>query len=321
MKLRRLVIFFGSGIAIIVLCLLISYTLADQEKITLSDTVRATLPGQFVKLPLGVVHYELTGPDNAPTVVLVHGFSVPYYIWDPTFEALTQAGFRVLRYDLYGRGFSDRPEKTYNLDLFDTQLEELLPALDIQGPVDLVGLSMGGPIVAKYANHHPGQVRSLILIDPEVASVSTQRIFPLNIPLVGEYIMGVYVAPVELPTTQSDDFYNPDRFPNWEAMYRVQLQYKGFRQAILSTIRAQPGMDSLAEFGVFGRQNLPTLLIWGREDKSVSSAEMQQLVQLIPGIDYHIIEKAGHIPQYERPEIVNPLLIEFLNGLKVRSVP
>ena len=321
MKLRRLVIFFGSGIAIIVLCLLISYTLADQEKITLSDTVRATLPGQFVKLPLGVVHYELTGPDNAPTVVLVHGFSVPYYIWDPTFEALTQAGFRVLRYDLYGRGFSDRPEKTYNLDLFDTQLEELLPALDIQGPVDLVGLSMGGPIVAKYANHHPGQVRSLILIDPEVAPVSTQRIFPLNIPLVGEYIMGVYVAPVELPTTQSDDFYNPDRFPNWEAMYRVQLQYKGFRQAILSTIRAQPGMDSLAEFGVFGRQNLPTLLIWGREDKSVSSAEMQQLVKLIPGIDYHIIEKAGHIPQYERPEIVNPLLIEFLNGLKVRSVP
>ena len=320
MKHRRLVIFIGSGIAIIVLCLLITYILTDQEKITLNDTVRATLPGQFVNLPLGVVHYELTGPDKAPTVVLVHGFSVPYYIWDPTFEALTQAGFRVLRYDLYGRGFSDRPKKTYNLDLFDTQLEELLPALNIQGPVDLVGLSMGGPIVARYANHHPGQVRSLILIDPEVAPVSTQRIFPLNIPLVGEYIMGVYVAPVELPKTQSDDFYEPDRFPNWEAMYRVQLQYKGFRQAILSTIRAQPSMDSLAEFATVGRQNLPALLIWGREDKSVSSADMQQLVKLIPGIDYHIIEEAGHIPQYERPEVVNPLLIEFLNGLKVRSV-
>jgi len=320
MKLRRLVIFIGSGVAIIVLCLLITYILTDKEKITLTNTVRATLPGQFVNLPLGIVHYELTGPDKAPTIVLVHGFSVPYYIWDPTFEALTQAGFRVLRYDLYGRGFSDRPEKTYNLDLFNTQLEELLPALNIQGPVDLVGLSMGGPIVAKYTNNHPDQVRSLILIDPEVAPVSTQRIFPLNIPLVGEYIMGVYVAPVELPKTQSDDFYKPDRFPNWEAMYRVQLQYKGFRQAILSTIRAQPGMDSLAEYSVVGSQNLPALLIWGREDKSVSSADMQQLVKLIPGIDYHIIEEAGHIPQYERPEVVNPLLIEFLNGLKVRSV-
>jgi pimeloyl-ACP methyl ester carboxylesterase len=321
MKLRRFLIIIGSGIAIFVLLLLISYRLTDQEKITLSDTVRLALPGRFVKLPLGVVHYELAGPDNAPTVVLVHGFSVPYYIWDPTFEALTQAGFRVLRYDLYGRGFSDRPEKNYNLDLFVTQLEELLPALNIQDPVDLVGLSMGGPIVASFANHHPDQVRSLILIDPEVAPVSTQRIFPLNIPLVGEYLMMVYVAPVELPKTQSDDFYRPDRFPDWEAMYRVQLQYKGFRRAILSTIRLQPGMDSLAEFGAVGQQNLPALLIWGREDKTVSSADMQQLVKLIPGIEYHIIEEAGHIPQYERPEVVNPLLVEFLNGLKVPSVP
>jgi pimeloyl-ACP methyl ester carboxylesterase len=321
MKLRRFVILIGSGIVIIVLLLLITYILTDQEKITLSDTVRLTLPGQFVQLPLGVVHYQLAGPDSVPTVVLVHGFSVPYYIWDPTFEALTQAGFRVLRYDLYGRGFSDRPETNYDLDLFVTQLEDLLPALNIQGPVDLVGLSMGGPIVASFANHHPNQVRSLILIDPEVAPVSTRQIFPLNIPLIGEYLMTVYVAPVELPKTQSDDFYRPEKFPDWEAMYRVQLQYKGFRRAILSTIRLQPGMDSLAEYDFVGRYNLPALLIWGREDKTVSFADMQQLVRLIPGIEYHIIEEAGHIPQFERPEVVNPLLIEFLNSLKARSAP
>ena len=321
MKLRRNLINIGSVTAIIALLLVITYSLTDQEKITLSDTVRLTLPGQFVKLPLGVVHYELAGPDNAPTVVLVHGFSVPYYIWDPTFEALTQAGFRVLRYDLYGRGFSDRPEETFDLALFVTQLEELLPTLDIQSPVDLVGLSMGGPIVASFANHHPDQVRSLILIDPEVASVSIQKIFPLNIPLVGEYLMTVYVAPVELPKTQSDDFYRPDRFPDWEAMYRVQLQYKGFRRAILSTIRTMPGMDSLVEYAAVGRQNLPALLIWGREDRTVSYANMQQVVELIPGIEYHIIDEAGHIPQYELPGVVNPILVEFLNGLKERSVP
>jgi len=321
MKLRRKMINIGSGIAIIALLLLITYSLADQEKITLNDTVRLTLPGQFVKLPLGVVHYELAGPDSAPTVVLVHGFSIPYYIWDPTFEALSQAGFRVLRYDLYGRGFSDRPEITYNLELFVTQLEELLPALNIQGPVDLVGLSMGGPIVARFANHHPDQVRSLVFIDPEVAPVSTQRIFPLNIPIVGEYLMTVYVAPVELPKTQSDDFYRPDRFPDWETVYRVQLQYKGFRRAILSTIRNMPGMDSLVEYEPVGRQNLPALLIWGREDRTVSSADMQQVVELIPGIEFHIINEAGHIPHYELPGVVNPLLVEFLNGLKERSVP
>ena len=320
MKMRRLVIIFGSGITVIVLILLMTYSLIDQEKIKLNDTVRASLPGQFVKLSLGVVHYELAGPENAPTIVLVHGFSVPYYIWDRTFAALTQAGFRVLRYDLYGRGFSDRPEKDYNLDLYDSQLEELLPALNIQGPIDLVGLSMGGPIVASYANHHPDQVRSLILIDPEVAPVSIRQIFPLNLPLVGEYFMTVFVAPVQLPKSQSSDFYRPDKFPDWEAMFRVQLQYKGFRRAILSSIRFMPSMDAAAEYSAVGKQNMPVLLIWGREDKTVSAADIQQLKELIPEIEYHIIEAAGHIPQYERPEVVNPLLVNFLNGLKIPSV-
>jgi pimeloyl-ACP methyl ester carboxylesterase len=321
MKTRRLGIIIGSGIVVIVLILLITYSLTNQEKITLNDTVRTSLPGQFVKLPLGVVHYELAGPETAPTVVLVHGFSVPYYIWDPTFAALTQAGFRVLRYDLYGRGFSDRPEINYNLDLYDSQLAELLPALNIQGPVDLVGLSMGGPIVASFANHHPDRIRSLILIDPEVAPVSIRQIFPLNLPLAGEYLMTVYVAPEQLPKSQPADFYNPDKFPDWEAMFRVQLQYKGFRGAILSSIRLMPTMDAAAEYGAVGKRNLPVLLIWGREDKSVSAADIQQLEKLIPGIESHIIEEAGHIPQYERPEVVNPLLVDFLNGLKIPSVP
>jgi len=321
MKMRRFAIIFGSGIIGIVLILLISYSLLDQEKITLNDTTRTSLPGQFVQLSLGVVHYELAGPETAPTIILVHGFSVPYYIWDQTFAALTQAGFRVLRYDLYGRGFSDRPEKDYNLDLYDSQLEELLPALNLQGPLDLVGLSMGGPIVASYAKQHPDQVRSLILIDPEVAPVSIPQIFPLNLPLVGEYLMTVFVAPVQLPKSQSADFYRPDKFPGWEAMFRVQLQYKGFRQAILSSIRLMPSMDAVAEYSAVGKQNIPVLLIWGREDKTVSAADIQQLEKLIPGIEDHVIDTAGHIPQYERPEVVNPILVDFLNGLNNPSVP
>jgi len=316
MKSRKVVSIIGSVLVIIVLGLIINFILADQEKITLTDSVRASLPGQFVTLPAGVVHYELAGPDTAPTVVLVHGFSVPYYIWDPTFDALIQAGFRVLRYDLFGRGFSDRPGTTYDLDLFEVQLEELLPALNIQGPIVLVGHSLGGLIGARFANEHPDQVRSLILIDPEVAPFSTQKIFPLKIPLVGEYLMGVYIAPM-FPKTQPDDFFQPDRFPDWEAMYRVQLQYKGFGQAMLSTIRSMPGMDALKEYETVGKQNLPVLLIRGGEDNIVSAADMDQLVKMIPEIEYHIIEEAGHNPQYEHPEVVNPILIEFMNGLKV----
>src|SRR3954471_17451667 len=82
------------------------FEIADPERLELTDAVRASAPGRFVRLTDGYTHYELGGPPAAPVVVLVAVFSVPYYIWDPTFEALVGAGFRVLRYDYYGRGFS-----------------------------------------------------------------------------------------------------------------------------------------------------------------------------------------------------------------------
>ena len=86
------------------------YVASDPERLELDDSVRRSAPGQFARLIDGYTHYEIGGPPDGQAVVLAAGATVPYYIWDPTFAALTGAGFRVLRYDYYGRGFSDRPE-------------------------------------------------------------------------------------------------------------------------------------------------------------------------------------------------------------------
>jgi len=111
----------------------------------LNELTRHEAGGSFIPLSDGVTHYELSNPHLKETVVLVHGFSVPYFIFDPTFEFLTNSGFRLLRYDLFGRGFSDRPEARYNIELFLRQLGDLLDELGLTLPVSLVGLSTGGP--------------------------------------------------------------------------------------------------------------------------------------------------------------------------------
>src|SRR5262245_47749978 len=98
------------------------YAYADPERRDLDDAARAALPGQFVKLSDGYTHYEISGPPDGRVVVLAAGFSVPYYIWDPTFSALTAGGFRVLRYDYYGRGYSDRPDIAFNDEMYVRQL-------------------------------------------------------------------------------------------------------------------------------------------------------------------------------------------------------
>ena len=81
-----------------------SFPYLDETR-ELDELARKDAGGSFAALKDGMTHYELGGPEDGKPVVLVHGFSVPYFIFDPTFEFLGKSGFRVLRYDLIGRGF------------------------------------------------------------------------------------------------------------------------------------------------------------------------------------------------------------------------
>ena len=133
MKYLRIVL--SSLLALFVIGFIIGYVMyrnANTEIYNLDDAARKTATGSFVKLSEGYTHYELSGPDTGKVVVLVHGFSVPYYIWDSTTAYLANAGFRVLRYDEFGRGFSDRPDKKYEAAFLRKQLTELLDSLKIQ---------------------------------------------------------------------------------------------------------------------------------------------------------------------------------------------
>ena len=298
----------------LVLLLASLYLILNVEKLDLTDAARENAAGDFVELSAGLVHYQLEGPADSPLIVLVHGFSVPAYIWDPTYLALKKAGYQVLRFDLYGRGYSDRPDVTYDISLFSTQLEELLSELEVDEPVHLIGLSMGGPVVARYANRHPDLVRGITLIAPGVVQVNWKDIFPLNLPGVGEYLMAAVMEPILLPRMQNSDFYQPENFPGWEERYRVQLQYKGTGRALLSTVRNLVELESEQEYQKLQETKLPVLLIWGSEDQSISRENIQVLQGLLPDMQVQIIEKGGHISHYEFPEIVNPILLEFIDS-------
>src|SRR4029079_19168873 len=163
---KRVLAVVGGLIVVACVALFAVYLSRNPEKRMLDNDARAGAPGKFVRLSDGMTHYELLGPDSGATVLLVHGFSVPYYIWDSTATALSSKGYRVLRYDEYGRGWSDRPKGAYDADMYDRQVKDLLDSLHIAGPVHLAGVSMGGWVTGTYAGRNPDRVRSLILVDP-----------------------------------------------------------------------------------------------------------------------------------------------------------
>lgn len=288
-----------------------SYRFRSEPRI-LDDAARAGAPGQFARLPDGWTHYELAGPPDALTVVLVHGFSTPYYIWDPTFAALAEAGFRVLRYDLFGRGWSDRPDLMYNADLFDRQLSSLLDALGIRAPVDVAGISMGGPITIHFADRHPERVRRLVLVDPaglplkQPLAAGLMRVSPL-----GEWLIDRF-AEMALVKGLSKDMKYPERFPQYTERYREQMQYAGFRRALLSTMRSGMLTGAADAYQRVGAQKKPVLLVWGREDRVIPIAMSLHVLAAIPHAEFHPIDDAGHVPHLERPDAVTPTLLEFL---------
>jgi len=292
--------------------MLVAYRVADPERRSMTDEARAGVPGHFVRLADGVTHYETAGPDTGRVVVLAAAFSVPAYLSDSLFQRLGRAGFRAVRFDYYGRGWSDRPMVDYDLGLFDRQLAELLDSLDISGPVDLTGLSFGAAIATDFAAQHPERVRSLIYIDP-VFNTGRQLASEERSALAWDFYMVFRGGTDAMATGQLDDFYHPDRHLDWVARYRVQQQFRGTRDALRRTrVAIAVAPNQAAQLRALGASPRPVLIVWGREDTGAPFTESAALLRAMPGATLLAVDSAGHLPHLDRPDVVVPAVVEFL---------
>ncbi len=291
------------------------FFMGDLETRNLDDGARASLKRPFALLSDGLTHYELAGPENGEVVVLVHGNAAPYFSWEHNVKALTGAGYRVLTYDLYGFGYSDRPDKTYNRALYDRQLMELLEALEIPTPVNLIGTSQGGSIAVHFAAHHPGKVKRLGLLAPFINILPMKAVLGLlKLPMVGEYLTALAMDRINLNYPKKV-FGDPDKIPeSFLKQYREQLSYRGFKRARLSNIRSDALADFTEDYRKAGQLKIPLLLTWGTSDRVIKADSIANIRKAIPGIRYKEIPGGGHVAHYEKPGLMNPILLEFLKS-------
>ena len=118
-------------ICIVILLLAVPYGV---KLYGLKTITSADLPaeGAWAELSQGNLYYRwhLPSPDkdNGETLVLVHGFSTPHFVWDGVKGFFLDAGYKVLVYDHFGRGLSERPAVIYGKALYVESLRELLLA-------------------------------------------------------------------------------------------------------------------------------------------------------------------------------------------------
>jgi len=303
-----------SIILLIVLLLALPCFIPDLETTTLDDPTRQHIGGSFTQLSDGYTHYRLEGPVKGPPVVLIHGLSVPLFNWDHTVPALPRAGFRVLRYDLYGRGLSDRPRTNYTKDLFDRQLHELLATLKIKTPVDLVGLSMGGAVATIFAARHPDKVAKLALIAPVGFPVNIPFTGKLvRLPLLGPYLMRV-VGDRTLLKNIRKGLHFPDNIPEYIDNFKRQMAYNGYKRAIASTLQHFDLSNQAAEFKEAGQHPRPVQVFWGKSDRIVPYENSAKVLAAMSQATLYSITDAGHALPYENADAVNPVLVRFLTS-------
>ncbi|MCL9777210.1 alpha/beta fold hydrolase [Vibrio methylphosphonaticus] len=297
-------------LALVIICaVVLPPVIRNKEQYQLNDVNKAEAPGQFIKLDHGDVHYELTGDPDGPLVVLVHGFSAPSYMWDKNVPALVASGYRVLRFDLYGRGYSARPAVKYDKHLFVEQIESLTKSVAGVERFHIVGLSMGGAITSAYIAQFPHRLESVVYLAPFNRPID---IGPLAMPLIGKWIGYTFFVP-SLAKNQVNDLVEPSLFPYWQKRFERQMQFKGFRHAIVSSGRYVISADPTQDYKDVSNTKMPKLLLWGTSDKIISIDDAPRVEQLLgQQTRLVVVEGGGHAMQYEYAKAVNHSIIEHL---------
>lgn len=283
-------------------------TVRGVETTTLGADAREQTSGSFITTRIGTTHYESMGADSGEPVLLVHGFASPYYVWDSVTPVLAAAGYRVIRFDLMGRGYSDRPDVTYNASYLARQINELLDGLGIDKPINIVGYSMGGVVAAEFVNQHPERVKRVALVAP---FNTAKEVGPLAWPVVGDWLAKVMLAP-GMPGRQKLNFFKPENFPLAADQFREQMQYKGFGRAIHSSLKTIITADHVERYQQLAAKKKHTLLIWGEEDQVVPFAESSRVRQALVNVEFIPVAEAGHAPQSEQPGVVNAAFLNWL---------
>jgi len=276
---------------------------------------------------------HVVGPDGAPTVVFVHGFSQNATFWHYQWQALSR-GYRTVLYDQRGHGLSAAAANgDYTFEALGRDVRAVLDALAPQGPVALVGHSMGGMSILSLAAQHPEEfgdrVRAVVLTDTAAANLVSQAMGGL-----GDAVTRFVIAPAR----------SLGRRPAAAQRLRAQA-FRGRADLAFLIARATgfgPGASpsavdhvvrmsgatppqawtdlavSLVEMDLAHAARevrTPALVIVGEVDRLTPRVAAEALVRELPDGRLAVIPGAGHAAPLERHREWNRIVERFLAGV------
>jgi len=302
------------GVILIADLVLLPPFIARSRRKEMDETARVSAPGNFTTLSRGVTHYQWHGPKSAEIIVLVHGLSAPSFVFSALIPFLTKSGFCILTYDLYGRGWSDRPRDHQTAAFFTRQLSDLLDDQMVSKPVTILGYSMGGAIASSFALEHSDRVHKLILLASAGFNHQTGGMtdFICRTPLIGDWLMTVFGGARLRKSARLENAQNQN-IPDIAARMAQETRYRGYTRSILSSLRYLLGHSFDGLHQALATKSVSTLAIWGQEDEAIPVSSAARLSAANPAVKTVILEGADHALAYVLPETVAEQVLTFLD--------
>ncbi|MFZ1400294.1 MAG: alpha/beta fold hydrolase [Candidatus Promineifilaceae bacterium] len=270
------------------------------------------------------IHYVEAGKRGRQIALLIHGWSSSWYATSPLLGQLAQR-FHVIAIDLPGYGQSPRLEETTTIPRYVDLLADLIAQIS-DGPVVLVGHSMGGMISVTLALTHPILVERMVLLSPTISGrLSTAiNLFISPITMMERFGLGsMLVSTTERAFVGlTDRLMRPVSFAErtgiTEADYerlRMDARRPGQGRVRAECYRAMLANDLS---GRLSQIETPSLVIWGAEDNTVPLRDAGVVADEWTAADLRILPKAGHWPQFEAPDTTRRMVAAFL-GLPLHS--
>jgi pimeloyl-ACP methyl ester carboxylesterase len=263
------------------------------------------------------LYYETRGA-GAP-VVLLHGFGGNIYTWRHLVEPISN-DHEVFMIDLKGFGKSPKPrDKRYEVQDQANLIFEFIVAHKLTN-LTLVGHSYGGGVALVTAlrliNERPNCLKRLVLIDAAAYEQDLPSFIDvLRTPVLGPLVTSLLSDKQKVRMILKKAYYDDSRITNDQvSAYAKPLKLDGGIYALIQTARAIVPRNIKQISARYKEIDIPTLILWGRQDKIVPMQIAEKLHSDIPGSVLVVVEKCGHMPHEEKPQDAIVAIVSFLKA-------
>lgn len=243
-------------------------------------------------------------------ILMIHGSQMNSFDWRDNIGHFAKK-YKVYAIDMVGCGWSDKPKGEYSPDYFAEFIKNFMDHFSIDNAI-LIASSWGGGHTLHFALKYPKRVTALILSSPCGYMHKLNTMDSLRIPLLGRLIL-LFVNKPMVRSQLNSAYYDTHKVTGTlvDAVYLPFLK-TGFISCTINSYRN--ARFDFVEKNI-GKINLPTLLLWGENDKIHPIEMASKMKNEIPSSKLIILKNCGHLPHSEKAELFNAHAEEFLNSL------